>query len=187
VKRTGHNHRKEQEGTVRVPVSIVGTGSYLPERILTNADLEKMVDTSDEWITTRTGIKERHIASPEQAASDLGAEAARRALERAGVAPEGVDMIIVATITPDMFFPSTACFVQKAIGAVNAVCFDLSAACSGFLFALETGRQFVASGTISTALIIATEKLSAVTDWEDRATCVLFGDGAGAAVIQTRP
>lgn len=168
-------------------VSIVGTGSYLPERILTNADLEKLVDTSDEWITSRTGIRERHIAASDQAASDLGAEAAKRALETAKVAPEDVDMIIVASITPDMPFPSTACFVQKAIGARNAACFDLSAACCGFLFGLETGRQFIASGTVNTALIIAAEKLSCITDWEDRDTCVLFGDGAGAAVLQSRP
>lgn len=171
----------------QISVSIVGTGSYLPERILTNADLEKMVNTSDEWITTRTGIKERHIASPEQAASDLGAEAAKRALEKAKVAPEDIGMIIVATITADMSFPSTACFVQKAIGATNAICFDISAACSGFLYGLEIGRQFVASKTVDTALIIATEKLSCITDWEDRTTCVLFGDGAGAAVLQRRP
>lgn len=165
-------------------VSITGTGSYLPDRILTNEELEKMVDTSDEWITTRTGIKTRHIASNGQASSDLGVEAAKIALETAKKKPAEVDMIIVASITPDMAFPSTACFVQKAIGAGNAVCFDLSAACSGFLFALETARQFVASGTIDTALVIAAEKLSCITDWEDRGTCVLFGDGAGAAVLE---
>jgi 3-oxoacyl-[acyl-carrier-protein] synthase III len=169
------------------PVSIIGTGSYLPERILTNADLEKMVDTSDEWITTRTGIKERHIASDDQASSDLGIEAAKLAIERAEVKPADIDMIIVASITPDMAFPSTACFVQKAIVAPNAACFDLSAACCGFLFSLETARQYIASGTIDTALVIAAEKLSCITDWEDRATCVLFGDGAGAAVLQSRP
>ncbi len=169
------------------PVSIIGTGSYLPERILTNADLEKMVDTSDEWITTRTGIKERHIAAENQASSDLGIEAAKRALEQARAKPEDLDMIIVASITPDMAFPSTACFVQKALGAGKAACFDLSAACCGFLFALETARQFIASDSINTALVIAAEKLSCITDWEDRGTCVLFGDGAGAAVLQSKP
>ncbi len=168
-------------------VSVVGTGSYLPERLLTNADLAKMVATSDEWITTRTGIKERHIAAPQEAASDLAIAAARRALAQAGVAPQDLDLIIVATITPDMFFPSTACLVQKTLGAANAACFDLNAACSGFLYALETARQFIASGSIETALVIGAEKLSAITDWEDRSTCVLFGDGAGAAVLRHRP
>ncbi len=169
------------------PVSIIGTGSYLPERILTNADLEKIVETSDEWITTRTGIKERHIAAKDQASSDLAIEAAKLALERAQVTPGELDMVIVASITPDMAFPCTACFVQKALGAANAACFDLSAACCGFLFALETARQFIASGSTNTALVIAAEKLSCITDWEDRGTCVLFGDGAGAAVLQSRP
>lgn len=168
-------------------VSIIGTGSYLPRRVLTNADLARVMDTTDEWITTRTGIKQRHIASADQATSDLAAEAARRALRQAGLAAEDLDMIIVATVTPDMFFPSTACFVQKAIGAGNAVCFDIEAACSGFLFALETARQYVGSGAITTALVIGADKLSAITDWEDRATCVLFGDGAGAAILRSRP
>ena len=168
-------------------VSIVGTGSYLPKRVLTNADLAKMMDTTDEWITTRTGIKERHIAAADQATSDLAAEAARRALRQAGLTAEDLDMIIVATVTPDMFFPSTACFVQKAIGAGRAVCFDLEAACCGFLFALETARQFVGSGAITTAMVIAAEKLTAITDWEDRSTCVLFGDGAGAVIVRNRP
>lgn len=168
-------------------VSIIGTGSYLPEKVLTNADLSKMVDTSDEWIMTRTGIRERHIAAPTQASSDLGAEAARRALAQAGIKPETLDLIITATITPDMLFPSTSCYVQKALGAMNAACFDVSAACSGFIFGLEIGRQFVASGTANTVLVIGTEKLSGIVDWEDRGTCVLFGDGAGAAVLQHRP
>lgn len=169
------------------PVSIVGVGSYLPQRILTNADLAQMVDTSDEWIVTRTGIKERHIAAKEQATSDLAVEAARRALAQAGVAPQELDMILVATITPDMFFPSTSCFVQKALGAANAACFDLQAACSGFLFAMATARQFIATRSAETVLIIGAEKLSCITDWEDRSTCVLFGDGAGAAVLRSRP
>lgn len=168
-------------------VSIIGTGAYLPKRILTNAELAKMVDTTDEWITTRTGIKERHIAASEEATSDLAAEAARRALRRAGLTAEELDLIIVATVTPDMLFPSTACFVQKAIQARNAVCFDLEAACPGFIFALETARQFVGSGAVSTALIIGADKLSMITDWEDRSTCVLFGDGAGAVVLRNRP
>lgn len=169
------------------PVSVVGTGAYLPDRVMTNADLAALVDTSDEWIVTRTGIRERHIAAPEQATSDLATAAARRALEQAGVAPEAVDLIIVGTITPDMVFPCTACFVQQRLGAARAACFDLEAACSGFLFAMETARQFIAGGAMQTALVIGAEKLSSIVDWEDRATCVLFGDGAGAAVLQHRP
>lgn len=168
-------------------VSIVGTGSYLPKKVLTNADLEKMVETTDEWITTRTGIKQRRIAQPTKATSDMGAEAAKRALEDAKIDPAQVDMILCATITPDMPFPSTACFVQKKIGAVNAACMDLSAACSGFLYALETARQYIATGTCKTVLVIGAEKLSSVVDWSDRNTCVLFGDAAGAAVLQHRP
>ena len=164
--------------------AIVGTGSYAPERILTNADLEKMVDTTNEWILTRTGIRERHIARPDETTSDMGAEAARRALAAAGVSAEQVDLIIVATITPDMGFPNTACFVQSKIGAVNAYCYDLEAACSGFLYALEVARQAVATGSADTVLVIGAEKISCITDWKDRSLCVLFGDGAGAAVVQ---
>lgn len=164
--------------------SIIGTGSYLPEKILTNDDLSKIVDTSDEWITTRTGIKERHIAADDQATSDLAAEAARRAMTAAGVTPEEIDLIVVATVTPDMFFPSTACFVQRKIGATNAVCFDISAACSGFLYALQVARHFLNAGSRTTALVIGAEKLSSLVNWEDRNTCVLFGDGAGAVVIR---
>ena len=167
--------------------SIVGTGSYVPETILTNAELERLVETSDEWIMTRTGIRERRIASATQSTSDLAAEAAKAALQNAGVAPEDVDMIIVATVTPDMFFPSTACFVQTKIGAKRAVCFDVSAACSGFLYALEIARQFIASGAQKTILVIGAEKLSTIVNWTDRNTCVLFGDGAGAALLQHRP
>ena len=165
-------------------VAIIGTGSYAPEKILTNADLEKMVDTSDEWIVTRSGIRERHIAGRDEATSDMAAMAARRALEQAGVTAEQVDLIIVATITPDMVFPSTACFVQNLIGAKNATCFDLEAACSGFLYAMNVASQFIRTGAARTALVIGAEKLSCVTDWQDRTTCVLFGDGAGAVVIQ---
>lgn len=167
-------------------VSIIGTGSYLPERILTNADLVKMVNTTEEWIETRTGILERRIARDDQATSDLGAEAARRALADAGVAPEEVDMIIVATMTPDIPFPNTACLIQKSIGAVNAFCFSMEAACTGFVYALEIGNQFVSSGRVKTALVVGAEKMSSVLDWHDRSTCVLFGDGAGAAVLQAR-
>jgi 3-oxoacyl-[acyl-carrier-protein] synthase-3 len=167
--------------------SIIGTGSYVPEKILSNADLERLVDTNDEWIVTRTGIRQRRIAAPEQSTSDLAAEAANAAMQNAGVTPEELDMIIVATVTPDMFFPSTACFVQTKIGAKNAVCFDVSAACSGFLFALETARQFIASGARRTVLVIGAEKLSTIVDWSDRNTCVLFGDGAGAAILRHKP
>jgi 3-oxoacyl-[acyl-carrier-protein] synthase-3 len=164
--------------------SIIGTGSYLPEKVLTNDDLSKIVDTSDEWITTRTGIKERHIAADDQATSDLASEAARRAMTAAGITPEEIDLIVVATVTPDMFFPSTACFVQRKIGATNAVCFDISAACSGFLYALQVARHFLNAGSRTTALVIGAEKLSSLVNWEDRNTCVLFGDGAGAVVIR---
>ena len=174
---------EQASGTV-ARARIVGTGSYLPERILTNAELEKMVDTSDEWIVTRSGIRQRHIARPDEATSDMGAIAARNALSAAGVTPEDVQLIIVATVTPDMPFPSTACLIQHAIGAKNAVCFDLEAACSGFLYSLEVARRFIESGVVKTALVLGAEKLSAVTDWTDRATCILFGDGAGAVVLQ---
>jgi len=165
-------------------VSIIGTGSYVPERVLTNRELEEIVETTDEWIYSRTGMRERHIAAADQAASDLGAEAAKRALADAGIAPEEIDLIIVATLSPDMFFPSTACFVQEKIGAKNAYCYDLGAACSGFLYAMDSARNQIASGAISTALVIGTEKMSTFLDWEDRGTCILFGDGAGAAVLR---
>jgi len=167
--------------------SITGVGAYVPERIMTNAELEKLVDTSDEWITSRTGIRERRIAAPGQFTSDLGAEAARRAMARAGVKAEEIDLIIVATITPDMPFPSTACLVQSKIGAHRAAAFDLEAACSGFIYALEIAQQFIMSRTYNTVMVIGAEKLSSIVDWEDRNTCVLFGDGAGAAILQNRP
>jgi len=167
--------------------SIVGVGSYVPAKILSNADLEKMVDTSDEWIRTRTGIRERRIAAANQFTSDLGAEAARQAMKMAEVAADQIDLIIVATITPDMPFPSTACLVQRKIGAKRAAAFDLEAACSGFIYGLEIAQQFIMSRTYSTVLVIGAEKLSSITDWSDRNTCVLFGDGAGAAVLQNRP
>ena len=167
-------------------VSIIGTGSYVPERVLTNAELAKLVETSDEWITSRTGIKERRIAAEGENTSDLAAKAALAALENAGITAEEIDLILVATVTPDMFFPSTACFVQTKIGAKNAACFDVSAACSGFLYALEIAQQFITSHTYDTILVIGAEKLSSIVDWTDRNTCVLFGDGAGAAILQHR-
>ncbi len=165
-------------------VSIAGTGSYVPERVLTNKDFEEMVDTSDEWIEARTGMKERHIAAPEEATSDLAAKAAVKALEDSGITAQEVELLIVATLTPDMFLPSTACFVQEKIGAKNAYCYDLGAACSGFLFALETAKNQIASGAVDTALVVGAETMSAFIDWEDRNTCILFGDGAGAAVLR---
>ena len=167
-------------------VSIIGTGSYVPERVLTNAELEKLVETSDEWITSRTGIKERRIAAEGENTSDLASKAALAAMENAGITAEEIDLILVATVTPDMFFPSTACFVQTKIGAKNAACFDVSAACSGFLYAIEIAQQFITSHTYDTILVIGAEKLSSIVDWTDRKTCVLFGDGAGAAVLQHR-
>ena len=167
-------------------VSITGVGSYVPARVLTNYELEKMVDTTDEWITSRTGIKERRIAAPDEFTSDLASKAAQRAMRMAGITGEQVDLIIVATITPDMPFPSTACLVQQKIGANRAAAFDLQAACSGFIYGLEMAQQFIMSRTYDTVLVIGAEKLSTIVDWEDRNTCVLFGDGAGAAVLQSR-
>ena len=164
-------------------VKISGTGSYLPDKILSNEDLEKIVDTSDEWITTRTGIKERRIAADTQSTSDLATEAAVDAMADAKLTSDEIDLIIVATISPDAYFPSTACYVQKNIGAINALCFDVSAACSGFLYAMQIAENFISSGQRKNALIIGAEKLSSMVDWEDRNTCVLFGDGAGAAIL----
>lgn len=166
------------------PVIIAGTGSYLPDRIVTNHDLEKFVDTSDEWILTRTGMKERRFAAEDQATSDLGAQAALRALADACVAPEDVDLIIVATITPDMPWPNTACLIQHKIGATRAACFSLEAACSGSLYALDIARLHISTGSADTVLVIGAEKMSSILDWEDRTTCVLFGDGAGAVVLR---
>ena len=162
---------------------IIGTGSAAPSRVLTNADLEKMVDTSDEWITTRTGIKERRMAAPDEATSDLGAAAARKALKRAGIGPEDVDLIVVATITPDHAFPSTACLIQNALGCRRIPAFDLSAACSGFIYTLDIAARSVSSGASRYALVVGAETLTRITDFTDRSTCVLFGDGAGAAVV----
>jgi 3-oxoacyl-[acyl-carrier-protein] synthase-3 len=164
-------------------VAILGTGSHMPEKILTNADLEKIVQTSDEWITTRTGIKQRHIADDATATSDIAVEAARKALAEAKIGPQDLDAIIVATVTPDMAFPSTACFVQKKLGASNSTAFDISAACSGFIYGLSMVKAFIESGTYKYVLLIGAETLSKITDWTDRNTCVLFGDGAGAMIL----
>jgi len=164
-------------------VGILGLGSYLPEKILSNQDLEKMVDTTDQWITQMTGIKERRIARADEATSDMATEAARIALANANLKPEDLDLIIVTTITPDMFFPATACLVQQKLGARQVPAFDVSVACSGFIYGIAIANQFIKSGTYKHALVIAAEKLSAITDWQDRSTCVLFGDGAGAAVL----
>ncbi len=166
--------------------SITGVGSYVPEKILTNADLEKMVETSDEWITTRTGIKERRMAAANEFTSDLATKAALRAMEMAGVTAEQIDLIVVASITPDMPFPNTACLVQQKLGCRHIPAFDIEAACSGFLYALEVGQNFITARTFETVLVIGAEKLSSIINWKDRNTCVLFGDGAGAAILQNR-
>ena len=163
---------------------IISTGSYLPERILTNFDLEKMVDTSNEWIIERTGIKERRIASEDQAASDLAYEASRLAIGRASLKAKDIDLLIAATVTGDMPFPSTACILQHKLGAKNAAAFDINAACSGFLFGLYIADSFIRSGIHKRVLVVGTEVLSKITDWEDRTTCVLFGDGAGAVIAE---
>src|SRR6058998_1465961 len=167
--------------------SIAGVGSYVPARVLTNAELEKTVDTSDEWITSRTGIKERRLAASDEFTSDLATQAARKAMQMAGVTAEQIDLIIIATITPDMPFPSTACLVQQKIGARRAAAFDVEAACSGFIYGLEVAQQFIMSRTYDTVLVVGAEKLSSIVDWSDRNTCVLFGDGSGAAILQNRP
>jgi len=167
-------------------VSIVGTGSYVPERVLSNKDLEKIVETSDEWITTRTGIRERRIAREDEFTSHLAAAAARAAMEQADITATEIDLIIVATVTPDTNFPATACWVQKLLGANRAACFDISAACSGFLYGIEIAQQFISNHTYETILVIGADKLSSILNWEDRNTCVLFGDGAGAAILRYR-
>ncbi|RLE14789.1 3-oxoacyl-ACP synthase [Candidatus Aerophobetes bacterium] len=163
---------------------IISTGSYIPETVITNADLEKMVDTSDEWISTRTGIKKRHIAKKEEAASDLAYYASLKALKKAGISARDLDMIIVATITPDMLFPATACILQDRLGARKVPAFDLEAACSGFLYGVSIASQFIRSGTCETILVVASETLSKIIDWRDRNTCVIFADGAGAAIVR---
>ncbi len=164
---------------------IIGTGSYLPEYVLTNAELEKRVDTSDEWIVSRTGIRERHIAAEGETTSDLATAAGRAALEAAGISPNQLDLILVATTTPDFIFPSVACLVQQKLGVTNACpAFDIQAVCSGFVYALATANQFIRSGSCQTVLVIGAETLSRITDWSDRSNCILWGDGAGAVVLQ---
>ncbi|PQJ30408.1 3-oxoacyl-ACP synthase [Rubritalea profundi] len=163
---------------------IAGTGSYVPEKVVTNADLAKVIDTTDEWITSRTGIKQRHIAADDEFTSHLATNAARKALEQSGIAAEDIQLIIVATISPDTITPATACYVQHNLGANKAIAFDISAACSGFLYALKLAKRMISDGAFENALIIGAEKLSSFVNWEDRNTCVLFGDGAGAAVLR---
>jgi 3-oxoacyl-[acyl-carrier-protein] synthase-3 len=170
----------------RRSASVVSTGAYLPSRVVSNDVLTHIVETSDEWIRSRTGIRERRIAAQDEMTSDMGAKAAQQALQRGGVDPESIDLIIVATCTPDTIFPSTACHIQRKIGATRAAAFDLLAACSGFLYAMITADQFIASGVYRTILVVGAEKLSSIVNWRDRNTCVLFGDGAGAVVLQHR-
>lgn len=165
-------------------VGITGIGTAVPERVLTNADLEQMVDTSDEWIRTRTGIRERRVSEKGAASSDYAVKAAKKAMAMAGVTPEDVDLIIVGTVTPDMIFPSTACIVQERLGCTRAAAFDLSAACPGWLYGVVMGQQTIATGMYNCVLVVGVEMLSKVVDWEDRSTCVLFGDAAGAAILQ---
>lgn len=168
----------------RIYSRIAGTGSYLPEKVLTNADLEKMVETSDEWIQTRTGIRERHIAAEGETTSDLGYQAALRAIEAAGIDASQLDMIVVGTTTPDLIFPSTACLIQAKLGVSGCPAFDVNAACSGFVFALSVADKFIRSGDARHVLVIGAETLTRIVDWNDRTTCVLFGDGAGAVVLK---
>jgi 3-oxoacyl-[acyl-carrier-protein] synthase III len=173
-----------ENGVSKPLVKIVSTGRYLPERIMTNADLEEMVATSDEWIHSRTGIRERRIAADDVSAAEMGNRAARVALERAGLTADDVDILIVSTATPDRWLPSTACDMQALLGASNAMAFDLHAACSGWLYGLSMAEGYIVAGRAKTALVVAAEKMSAIVDWTDRTTCVLFGDGSGAAVVQ---
>lgn len=164
-------------------VGIIGTGSYLPEKVLTNFDLEKFLDTSDEWITTRTGVRERRVARDDEASSDLAQMACVRALDVAGLAPEAIELIVMATVTPDTHCPSGANWLEAKLGAVNAVSFDVTAACTGFIFALSVAEQYIKSGIYRNALVVASEVMTRTLDWTDRETCILWGDGAGAAVI----
>jgi len=168
----------------RIAAKITGVAGYVPPRVVTNQDMEKMVDTNDEWIRTRTGIRERHYADPGMASSHLGTEAARKLLAAKAVRPEEIELIILATVTPDMLFPATACLIQDRLGAKNAWGFDLSAACSGFVYALTIGAQFVGAGTHKKVLVIGSDVMTSILDFNDRATCVLFGDGAGAVLVE---
>jgi 3-oxoacyl-[acyl-carrier-protein] synthase III len=168
----------------RIAAKITGVAGYVPPRVVTNFDMEKLVDTSDEWIRTRTGIRERHFADPGMASSHLGSEAAKKLLAAKGVRPEEIEMIVLATVTPDMLFPATACLIQDRLGAPKAWGFDVSAACSGFVYALTVGAQFVGAGTHKKVLVIGSDIMSSILDFKDRATCVLFGDGAGAVLVE---
>lgn len=172
--------------TSQSKAKIIGTGSYLPERVLTNSDLEKYVDTTDEWIVSRTGMKERRIAGENEFTSDMGVKAALRALEQANLKPEDIDFILVATLTPDYLFPSTSCLIQEALKAKRASALDIQAACTGYLYGLAIARSFVESGAYENVLVIASEKLSSIVNYKDRSTCVLFGDGASACVVSRR-
>lgn len=163
---------------------IAGTGSYLPKKILTNAELERMVDTTDEWIFTRTGIRERHIVADDEFTSDLALHAARNAIESAGIKAEDIDLIIVATTTPDKIFPSTACILQQKLGVAGCPAFDVQAVCSGFIYALATADNFIKANAAKCALVIGAESFSRITDWTDRGNCILWGDGAGAVILQ---
>src|SRR5271154_613888 len=168
----------------RIAAKITGVAGYLPPRVVTNADLEKIVDTNDEWIRTRTGIRERHYVEPGTGTSVLGTEAARKLLAAKGVNPEEIELIVVATVTPDMLFPATACLIEDRLGAPKAWGFDLSAACSGFIYALTVGAQFVGAGSHKKVLVIGTDVMTSIMDFKDRAPCVLFGDGAGAVLLE---
>jgi 3-oxoacyl-[acyl-carrier-protein] synthase-3 len=168
----------------RIAAKITGVAGYLPPRVVTNADMEKMVDTTEEWIRTRTGIRQRHFADPGVASSHMGTEAGKKLLAAKGLSAEEIEMIVVATVTPDMFFPSTACLIQNRLGAKHAWGFDLSGACSGFLYALTTGAQFVGPGTHKKVLVVGSDVMTSILDFKDRATCVLFGDGAGAVLVE---
>ena len=168
----------------RIYSRIAGTGSYLPEKVVTNDDLAKVVDTSDEWIRSRTGIRERRVAAEGQTTSDLGYQAALKAMEAAGVSADDIDLIVVGTTTPDLIFPSVACLIQQKLGVRGCPAFDVNAACSGFVFALSVGDQYVRSGAAKTVLVVGAETLTRMVDWTDRTTCVLFGDGAGAVVLK---
>src|ERR1700741_22975 len=168
----------------RIAAKITGIAGYVPPKVLTNADLEKMVETNDEWIRTRTGIRERHVTENGVASSDLATAAAKELLAQTGTDPSDIELIVLASVTPDMFFPATACLVQHRIGAKRAWGFDLSAACSGFAYALTVGGQFVSAGTHKKVLVIGSDTMTSILDYQDRATCVLFGDGAGAALVE---